>query len=303
MTPRPYVSARTSAWRPAGLSSLALTVALGAAMPAPGTAQPTTGGRWIAFDNYDERRSRAAFKACDQDGDDRLNVVEARLCLAGIGTAEDLSGFQAFDLNRDGFLHWSEFDQRFKLTTKRGSTFRFLPARPFSDPSAGTRAKGKQIPKEQHAAELVVAMANVDDDPHINRAEFIGLLKALGQPASLASSFDAVDLDKSGSLSKAEFVPVLSAVPFLAQLVLAQSSKTEDRTGPANLSRRLAGLHPSLQRWHQVVFRDADRNRNGMLEKNELKTSAAPPQPARKPVQKGRGPGPGKKPASGKPGK
>lgn len=278
-----------------GFSALALSLALGATMPAPGTAQPATNGRWIAFDNHDERRSRAAFKACDKDGDDRLSVVEARHCLAGIGTAEDLSGFQAIDLNRDGFLHWSEFDHRFKTTTKRGSTFRFRPARLFSDPSAGTRAKGKQIPKEQHAAELVVAMSNVDDDPHINRTEFLGLLKALGQPASLASTYDLVDLDKSGSLSAAELVPLLKAVPFLAKLVLAQTSKAEGRTGPTDLSRRLAGLHPSLQRWHQVVFRDADRNRNGVLEKNELKTSAAPTLPVRKPVRKGTAPVPAKK--------
>jgi len=270
----------TRSGRSVGARWAALALATGWALPSAAVAQPN--GRWIGFDNHDQRRSRAAFKACDRDGDDRLSVVEARYCLAGIGSADDLSGFQAMDTNRDGFLHWHEFDARFKATTARGSTFRFLPARPFSDPSAGTRAKGKRIPKEQTAAELVVAMANVDTDPHISRAEFLGLLKALGQPPTLAASFDAIDMDKSGGVSQAEFVPVLSAVPFLAQLVLAQQNKTTQQVLPAELNRRLAGLHPTLQRWHRVVFQQADRNGNGVLEKAELKTTPAPARRPRK---------------------
>ena len=266
--PSPTICAR--------LAQAALVLAVGWGLPGTATAQPS--GRWIGFDDHDPRRSRAAFKACDRDGDDRLSVVEARDCLPGIGPADDLTGFQTLDRNRDGFLHWHEFDARFKAMTARGSTFRFLPARPFSDPSAGTKARGKKIPKEQTAAELVVKMANVDNDPHVNRVEFAGLLKALGQPPSLAASFDAVDLDKSGGLSQAEFVPILSAVPFLAQLVLAQQTKTIEQVRLPELSRRLAGLHPSLQRWHQVVFQQADRNGNGVLEKPELKTRPVPAQ-------------------------
>lgn len=301
-------------------TSRAWATTLLAALPGLATAQrPAIQGkqatlRWIVFDEHHERRSRAAFKACDGDGDDRLSVIEARRCLTGVGTAEDLTGFQSMDLNRDGFLHWFEFDRRFKNTTEQGGRFRFLPARPFSDPSAGTRTKAREeIPKEQRAAEMIVAMANVDDDPHISRAEFVGLLKALNQPANLASTFNSVDTDGSGGLSKAEFVPVLKFLPALAKLVLSQGSAEADpdHIRPADLGSRLAGLHPSLQRWHQVVFRDADRNGDEVLEKAELKLTKTPRLPVRKPVKseptkapaKKQDPKPKKKPATKKSGK
>lgn len=284
-----------SGWIPAPLGLL-----LSVFTPAAAHAQAKPSPFWVAFDSYDQQRSRAAFKACDQDGDDRLSVIEARRSLAGIGSQDDLSGFQSIDRNRDGFLHWAEFDRQFKTVTKRGSSFRFLPARPFRDPSAGSETKGKKVPQQRRAAELVIAMANVDDDPHINRSEFLGLLKALNQPASLASSFDAVDLDKSGGLSQAEFAPVLSAVPYLAQLVLAQNSGNKDQVRSGDLGKHLSTLHASLQRWHQVVFRAADRNSDGILDKAELKTTKAPARPPRQPVQ---APKPRKRPKTPKPGK
>jgi Ca2+-binding EF-hand superfamily protein len=281
-----------SGWIP---GPLALSLSL--LTPALANAQVKTKPLWIAFDNYDQQRSRAAFKACDQDGDDRLSVVEARRCLSGIGSPDNLAGFQSIDRNRDGFLHWSEFDTQFKTITSRGSSFRFLPTRPFRDPSAESKTNDKKVPQQRRAAELVIAMANVDDDPHINRSEFLGLLKALNQPASLASSFDVVDLDKSGGLSQAEFVPILDAVPYLAQLVLAQSSGDKDQVRTSDLGKRLSTLHASLQRWHQVVFREADRNRDGVLDKAELKTTKAPP---RQPVPT---PRPDKRPGTPKPNK
>ena len=119
---------------------IAILAILGLSGGLPAQKSPTAQQAWVALPRYDESTSRRAFAACDEDGDDRLDVRECLRALTNMGTAIKPTGFRALDANRNGFVHWDEFDNRYRRIVKQRDPFRFRPLRPFATPAAATPA-------------------------------------------------------------------------------------------------------------------------------------------------------------------
>jgi Ca2+-binding EF-hand superfamily protein len=232
-----------------------------------------TRGVWIQLERYDERTSRAAFAACDTDRDDRLDVREAIVALSNMGTFEKPLGFRALDANRNGFVHWDEFDGRYRGLTRAGATFLFRPTRTFVPHPASKKATAKE--KGAAAIARLMKMVGDDEDPDVSKSEFLKLLAALKQPSSLAGAFLLLDKDQSGGLSAAELAPIAAKAPYLLELAkIDPDAVVEPTVSEKDLRKRLRRVHPSLARWNKQIFRAADSDKNGKLSRQEIDPTA-----------------------------
>lgn len=224
---------------------------------------------WVALDRYHEPTSRKAFAACDRNGDDRLDIREAG---ASIPTMGDIARFRTLDRNRDGYVHFPEFDLRYRSLIERKAAFRFKPRQAFVVPEAA-----RQPSKAAKTAEIigfVVKMLNEDDDPYISKAEFAGLVKTLKQPPLMIEYFAVLDRDMSGGLSASELEPIILKFPYLLELARqATPTATVQAVEKKQLHERLDRIHPTLGRWSAELFGRADRNGDGKLDADEMQTS------------------------------
>ncbi|MCA8955453.1 MAG: hypothetical protein KDC87_05230 [Planctomycetes bacterium] len=235
--------------------------------PPPAQTPRPEGQRWVILDKYDTRISRAAFAACDGDGDDRLSVVEARYSLRGMEQIGPVSGFAALDTDRDGYLCWPDFDARYRQRIELGTNFQFRPVRPFTKPRPSP-TKGAKV-SARSAVDLVMNMVRLDDDPHMSRAEFAKLLEVLNQPPSAAGLFTVLDRDRSGGLTREELEPVVKHIPYLLELT-RQADTSADAPSVDAVGKRLARFHPTVARWCTTILTVADKNRDGKLQLGEL---------------------------------
>jgi Ca2+-binding EF-hand superfamily protein len=260
-----------------GIGSLA---AQEAEVPPPiqKTAAQKTGDRkvrrvWIQLERYDERTSRAAFAACDTDRDDRLDVREAIVALPNMGTFGKPLGFRALDANRNGFVHWDEFDGRYRGLTNAGASFLFRPTRTFRPRPASKKATASE--KGAAAIARLMKMVGDDADPDVSKSEFLKLLATLKQPGSLANTFPLLDKDQSGGLSAAELAPVAAKAPYLLELTkIDPNAVVEPTVREKDLRKQLRRVHPSLARWTEQIFRAADSDADGKLSRQEIDPTA-----------------------------
>ena len=270
-----------------GLGSLVSAQAAGPQPPAAAAPQDAPRAEWIVFTEYAERTSRAAFAACDGNADDRLSVLEAARSLEGIGTA-DLEAFRRLDSSADGFIHWPDFDRRFRELTDRGTPLRIRPSRPLPADLTPTKQPVSTKPTGLERAGRVIAENDADGDGLLSIMEAAMVAAKLipgADPAALATAVAGLDIDGSGDLSATELLTVAERLPLAGE----ESAALTPAAGPwppgyrfadenhdgvldrTELERMLRSLDPSLARWSQQILRNADRSGNDTLGPAEIR--------------------------------
>lgn len=248
-------------------------------MPAP---------TWISLSEHKVSLSRHAFAACDSNADDRLSVIEAARTLEGI-TSDNLDAFRRIDRNSDGYVHWPEFDERFRELTERGTPMRIRPFRPLPTPKLEPRTATPVLAPVERAAALI-AQFDTDRDGNLSMDEVAATLKNLGAPADLLVAMTALDLDRSQDLSPAELLPMVAQLPATAVKPKPTPRRSANGLPPgfaradANedgvLDRRefeevLRSIDSILPRWSQQIIRAADRSGNNTLGPHEIRRASA----------------------------
>lgn len=272
------------------VSGLMFGLVLIAALPAQGrpqrkpqvksqnNSQNNSQNKWVSLRIHDEGISRAAFRACDGNADDRLSIFEARQCLERMGSLEDPQGFRQLDKDKDGQLSWSEFDRHYSGVCERGGSFRMRPTRRFQPPRRPRRASASEL-----AARSLVQLGDKDQDGALDRNELLALLMEFKLPEGFRKQgFTLLDSDQSGTLDQKELLMLVQTIPGLIDLgrqeiaptpgsQLAGADKNDDgEVTRQELDEALRLLHPSLRRWSKKVFTDADADKDGVLTADEL---------------------------------
>lgn len=239
----------------------------------PATAQdpaPPPPATQVVLDRYSEDISRAAFRACDVDSDDRLSMFEAGRALADVDGVHDIAGFRRLDTNADGYIEWPELDARFRQLVERGHPLRMVPQRPFEMPKESTEDATDAVDPR-----LKALMSSLDQnhDGRLQIAEFEAGTRGLSLPP--------LDADGSGVLEANELFPLLKLLPPSLRKApptvdrLPDGYRQADANGDGILDRdelaeALRRLDPDLVRWTDRILRDADRSNNSTLGLPEL---------------------------------
>ena len=273
-----------------------LAAALCAALPAsaaaqtsergPGAVPKATSGpaKWVSLLDHSERLSRQAFTACDANRDDRLSVLEASRTIEGV-SHDDLDSFRRMDRSSDGFVHWPEFDQRFRELTSRGNPMRIRPYRPLPAPPVTSLTAGRTNTPMAQAVTLI-AQFDADKDGNLGLDEVAKGLQALGAPTDLLLILGALDLDKSQDLTPHELLPFVAQLPPIqaaprptqrgASSGLPTGYRKADTNKDGVLDRAevenvLRSIDSILPRWASQIVRDADRSGNNTLGPQEIR--------------------------------
>jgi Ca2+-binding EF-hand superfamily protein len=253
--------------------------------PAPVPAAPSG---VTSVDRYWPGMSWALFAGCDGDSDDRLDLTEASEALVGLGDVPDAAAraqaFHHLDLNSDGGLEWPEFDVAYRKALDLSGSFKVRACRPVVPPLDPTELDNEPPPGFE-----LLSLVDGDDDRQLSPKEFRAFLNAAGLDLSLREKFDVFDKDSSGALAVEEFVAVLQFVPGAGAEVLRAAAENpdalprmfrradRDRNGwldRAELDTSLRALDPSLSRWTEKVLADADRSGNGQIGGTEIRHAA-----------------------------
>lgn len=265
---------------------LAWGACLAVTAAAPSQQQPQTKpqtqskpqSKWFSLRVHATEVSRAAFRACDGDADDRLSIFEARECLERMGSLEEPEGFRQLDADKNGQLSWPEFDRHYRAVCERGGTFRLRPMRPFQPPRRPDRASAAE-----RAARTVVQLGDKNQDGVLDGAELRALLKEFKLPEGLGKQgLMLLDTNRSDTVDEKELLLLVQTVPGLINLGSAEGAVAEapgpagpdtDRDGEvthAELDAALRLVDPGVARWSGKVFADADADKDGVLTGDEI---------------------------------
>jgi Ca2+-binding EF-hand superfamily protein len=253
----------------------------------PPAARPAAPERTVLHD-YSEPQSRALFTACDEDGDDRLDVFETRAALADLGDTDKPAWFRRHDSDRDGFLDWPEFDRFYGDLVRGGGTLTVRLAQPL--PTAP-----KPVTPAAAAAPNATDLFDTNRDGVLDQREAESMLRELNVPPSLVAMLRLLDVDRDGRYTEAELAPALQNLnlgPFAKgtpakpatpapPLPPAWAALDRDRTQTIDLRELSAALRrvdPQLDRWAGKVHAGSDKNNDGQLRVNELPAEEARPE-------------------------
>lgn len=237
---------------------------------------------------YSESISRELFRACDGNSDDQLDVLETVDAFDLLPSPRDHEGYARFDVDRDGFVTWPEFDQRFRKGLQDGGSFRVRTARSFFMPQA---SPVKMTPLKQFLRTF-----DTDGDETLSPDEIRKLLETSGMPPTLHGPLVALDMDASGTVSEIELAPWFQSLPIgtlggsvgISPLPQPWFSGDDDKDGVIDLGELrsvLRSLDPNLLRWASQLHAKLDADQDGKL-------SAAELQPQRRPSAEGPPAGP-----------
>jgi Ca2+-binding EF-hand superfamily protein len=264
--------------------------AAGERAPGGGDAAPARTGTEREFaGSCSPATSRDLFSACDADADDRLDVFEAGDALETMRGATDHDGFARFDTDRDGYVDWPEFDGVLRATLQRGGTFRVRTVRTFAPPTQSARPATEL----QRFLQLHDGNGNGGLDPD----EVQQMLQERGLSPQLGALLRGFDRDRSGKLEETEIAPYWEQLrgnagrdllPATGE-ALAPPWRTADQNRDGRIDERelaamLSRLDAALAQWAAAWLRELDRNRDGVLQADELpghkpageRTAAAP---------------------------
>lgn len=259
---------------------------------APAEAQPPE-AEWVSLFNYSESVSRTAFTSCDGNADDRLSIVEAAKTLHGFESVRSAEAFRGLDKDSDGYLHWPEFDRRFRELTERGAALLIRPSR---DLGQDQLLAAEQPAVNTRGAQLH-ALLDQDSDGKLTLEEAQLVTRELELPETLVYMLGTMDLDRSGVISPQELAPMASLMPQAAAAAGASALPAEyrgaDANGDASLDQEeiaslLQTFDPLLTRWADKILLDADASADGMLVATELAPPTIAP-PAKPPADEKRG--------------
>jgi Ca2+-binding EF-hand superfamily protein len=233
--------------------------------------------------SYSESLSRDLFRSCDADGDDRLDVFEVRTAFDAVRSVGDDRGLHELDVDRDGYVGWSEFDGAFRRGIEHGGTFRIRTSRRFLAPTPP--------PRPATALQKFLHLHDTDGDGSLSVAELARVLPKLGLPPLAVLSIGTIDRDGSGAIDETELAPLFEHLPpkaLQAATAAAESMpppwRAADSDGngvidAAELQRMLQRLDPMLGRWSNRLLTGLDKNKSGALEPAELPRPTMPPAP------------------------
>ncbi len=249
------------------------------AKPADGRNAPARAGEDRTFrGTCSEATSRDLFSACDADGDDRLDVFEASASIGTVHDARDHGNFARIDKDRDGYVSWPEFDGFLRTTLHVGGTFRVRTCRPLA-PAAPEAKPASPLQRfvQLHDANRNGALDAAEIDQYVARTRV---------PQGLAQQLRTLDVDRSGRVEEAELAPWFElsgqapeSDPAAGSLLLppwaAGDADHNNTIDAGELAAMLRRLDPSLDRWAAELLRCLDRNRDGILQSEELPGPAA----------------------------
>lgn len=251
---------------------------LGKAAPASARSGAEA-SRWVSLPIHTPAASRAAFRACDRNGDDRLSVYEVNGSLDILEDLRDTRAFRQLDSNSDGFVDWLEFDQRFRHATEHGIPLRLQPLHPLRlNPAVDSAAQAERLRDE-----ALFRSMDVDGNGALLQSEVDAFIAA-SPLATVKTGFKQLDADRSGTLDVDELRPVAEklramqrrppATPEAAErLPESFANADHDQDGVIDaieLADALRLQHPALIRWTRQIIADADRSANGTLGRAEL---------------------------------
>jgi Ca2+-binding EF-hand superfamily protein len=154
-----------------------------------------------------EAQSRNLFAGCDADGDDRLDLFEAATAIDAVRGVRDLDGFARFDVDRDGFIGWGEFDRVLRTTLDSGLPFRVNVVRPGAP--ATTEVKPLAAPP------ALLQEHDADGDGALDANEVAAALRRVDARLATWSAelLRALDLNRDGKLQAAELAPAPRSAP------------------------------------------------------------------------------------------
>lgn len=228
---------------------------------------------------YDAGTCRELFRACDADGDDRLDVFEASSALDSMRDVRDVDGFARLDSDRDGFVGWPEFDATFRQALQQRGAFRVRTCRRLG----GDGRSGTEL---QQFLQLHDADRNGGLDP----AEIEQIVRLGTVPPGHAGKLRSLDHDGSGRIDEAELAPWFEQLPRPNRMPperpgagsllpppwnLCDDDK-DNQVGVAELSLALRRLDPTLERWTQALLQRLDRSHDGHVQRAELQAGDGP---------------------------
>ena len=240
----------------------------------------------LNIDSYDEDLSRALFRTCDLNADDRLDIIEATKAIEYLISGQSIDSFRRLDKDSDGYLSFSEFDQEYHAVVQRGGTLRLLPSRPLALP------RGRVESSDLLQAKRLVALYDTDGDELLSAREFAILLERRRLPGDRAAHFQGLDSDGSGSLSAEELTGFarLQGVAVAPDADLGAHTRLPEPFREADLNqdgaiagneleRLLRRIDPGLRLWTKTIVTNADKSGNGTLGLPEIQAALLPPPP------------------------
>ncbi len=238
--------------------------------------------------HYSLQASRRAFRACDLNRDDRITFREARSTL-GVSNPR---AFSLWDTDRDGWVHFPEFDRRYRKLVRDGWGLTIL------GPGA---AKAPQDPPPPPPLPLkkLFQLLDRNRDGRVAPAEWKERARALSATLSrVPHGFFGLDRNRDGTLELGEMTPLLALFPDLAGKSspsfragsfrsLPLSVQGADRNGDQHLDLRelellFQKMDPGLVPWAKVILLRKDTNQDGLLSPRELRSSPRKPSPPKK---------------------
>ncbi len=268
---------------------------LGAQEPAPAEPRVARAGApakvpavapRAVLENYSAAASRAAFAACDANGDDRLSVLEVERTIENLGGQRLVESFRRLDGSRDGYLDWREFDRAFQEATRQGGSLRLVPARPLT-----LVPEVVPVSPARREAEQLLTTLDGDGSGSVDAAELKTLLDRHGLAVAPDAVLTALDRDADRVLSLAEITELCRLMPGIAttrttdlsaHVALPERFRACDRNLDGTLDRdelvrALRRLDSGLARWAAKILADADRNANQSLSPTEVQPGVAEP--------------------------
>lgn len=239
----------------------------------------------VSMTEYNEQTSHQLFAACDANGDDRLDLFEARSALEELGDPSSLDWFRRLDLDRNGYLEWPELDRFYRTIVENGNTFRLrlVRAQPASMPNPSDDAADN---KKEDVAASGIALFDKDGNGILNQAEIKNVVEAFQLPPAALGLINNLDLNRNGQFEAAELAPLLGnfemglfqSVIQPEQSQLAEPWASIDANGSNRIDlpefrRSMRFIDPQLDHWTDMLFARLD------VDGNERITTEEFPQP------------------------
>lgn len=247
-------------------------------------------GERTTIDSYSQSRSRELFRACDADGDDRLDLFEATDTIEDLGELKDAVRFRRIDRDRDGYITWTEFDEYYRSLLQVGKALRLRPARrlpaapsvepgsiPAGQPRPDRPGMGQADPGlptggtatgAQRPLQRFLQLFDRNQDGGLDAAEIEAWVKQSGLNPQFASQLRTLDADRSGKLEEAELEMFFRSTGLESLLPGAPAGPS---TLPIGLPLPLLPAAGNAQKTPLPAPWDhCDRDQDGQLDRAEL---------------------------------